>query len=302
MLKSHHVMRIRSMPRPAVPFFLAVLIVIIMGCSPLAPVNAVIGEDTYRLLADQPYGDNERQMLDVYLPVVGLDEAPVVVFFYGGSWRSGDRADYAFVGEALASRGIITVVADYRVYPEVTYPAFVQDSAAATAWTRTHQQDWQAQPQSLFVMGHSAGAYNAAMIALDKRWLAAHDLDPGMLAGWIGLSGPYEFLPIINPDVKPIFHHPRTPKQSQPFYHVSPQSPPALLMAATPDKLVDPERNTGQIAEALRKADVSVETHYYESLHHLTIILVMAKPFQWWEPVVDEVHDFVMHQSANASP
>jgi acetyl esterase/lipase len=287
---------------PAVTFFLVAFAVLSMGCSPLAPLNAVITKDTYTLLADQPYGDDERQRLDVYLPVDGLNEAPVVVFFYGGSWRNGDRADYAFVGEALASRGIITVVADYRVYPEVTYPAFVQDSAAATAWTRAHQQDWQAQSQPLFVMGHSAGAYNAAMIALDARWLAAHDLTPSMLAGWIGLSGPYEFLPIINSDVKPVFHHPNTPKQSQPYYHAGPDSPPALLMAATPDKLVDPQRNTGQLAEALREAGVNIETHYYKSLHHVTIVLVMAKPFQWWEPIVDQVHDFVMRQSSDPLP
>lgn len=290
------------MPIPAAKCLLVVLALFSAACSPLAPVNFLVPEDTYKLLADQPYGSHERQRLDVYLPIGELADAPVVVFFYGGSWRGGNRADYAFVGEALASRGIITVIPDYRVYPEVTYPAFLQDSAAAMAWTRAKQENWQAEPQSLFVMGHSAGAYNAAMIALDERWLGEHDLDPHMLAGWIGLSGPYEFLPIINPDVKPIFHHPNTPEQSQPFYHAGGHSPPALLMAATPDDLVDPERNTGQLADALRAADVSVETHYYKSLHHLTIVLVMARPFQWWEPVVDEVHDFVGRHSSNSSP
>ncbi|WP_339842734.1 alpha/beta hydrolase [uncultured Halopseudomonas sp.] len=273
------------------------------ACSPLTPVNLLVPDDTYTLMADQPYGENERQKLDVYMPLEGAAEAPVVVFFYGGSWRSGNRADYAFVGEALASRGIITVVADYRVYPEVTYPAFVEDSAAATAWVRRQQDSWQTKRQPMFVMGHSAGAYNAAMLALDERWLSEHGMNAQEIAGWIGLSGPYEFLPIINPDVKPIFHHPDTPETSQPFYHAGPQSPPALLMAATPDKLVDPQRNTGQLTEKLRSAGVDVETHYYESLHHVTIIVVMADPLQWWEPVVDQVHDFVMrHSRASSEP
>ena len=232
------------------------------ACSPLTPVNLLVPDDTYTLMADQPYGENERQKLDV-----------------------------------------ITVVADYRVYPEVTYPAFVEDSAAATAWVRRQQDSWQTKRQPMFVMGHSAGAYNAAMLALDERWLSEHGMNAQEIAGWIGLSGPYEFLPIINPDVKPIFHHPDTPETSQPFYHAGPQSPPALLMAATPDKLVDPQRNTGQLTEKLRSAGVDVETHYYESLHHVTIIVVMADPLQWWEPVVDQVHDFVMrHSRASSEP
>lgn len=280
---------------------LALLAVLSTACSPLAPVNLLVPDDTYILLPDQAYGENDRQKLDVYMPLEGVAEAPVVVFFYGGSWRNGDRADYAFVGEALASRGIITVVADYRVYPEVTYPAFVEDSAAATAWVRKQQDTWQTRRQPLFVMGHSAGAYNAAMLALDERWLGEHGMSPQHLAGWIGLSGPYEFLPIINPDVKPIFHHPDTPETSQPYYHAGPQSPPALLMAATPDKLVDPQRNTGQLTEKLRSAGTAVETHYYESLHHLTIIVVMADPLQWWEPVVDQVQEFVMRHSSSSS-
>ncbi|MBL4834168.1 MAG: alpha/beta hydrolase [Pseudomonas sp.] len=271
------------------------------ACSPLAPVNFLVTDDTYRLVPDQPYGDAERQKLDVYLPLTDLAEAPVVVFFYGGTWRNGNRADYAFVGEALASRGIITVIPDYRVYPEVTYPAFLEDSAAATVWVKQQQASWQSQPQPVFLMGHSSGAYNAAMLAMDERWLGEHGLSPENLAGWIGLSGPYEFLPIINPDVKPIFPYPDTPQETQPFFHADADSPPALLLAATPDKLVDPERNTGQLTEKLRRAGVEVETHYYPSLHHLTIIVVMADPLEWWEPVAEQVHDFVRRYSSGSS-
>ena len=289
------------MPKRLARLLLLPLALLGSACSPLAPVNVLVTDDTYRLMADQPYGEAKRQKLDVYLPLEGVAEAPVVVFFYGGTWRNGDRADYAFVGEALASRGIITVIPDYRLYPEVTYPAFLEDSAAATAWVREQQADWQPEPQPLFVMGHSSGAYNAAMLALDDRWLGEHGLSPDMLSGWIGLSGPYEFLPIINPDVKPIFPYPDTPQDTQPFFHADADSPPALLLAATPDKLVDPERNTGQLTEKLREAGVSVETHYYESLHHLTIIVVMADPLEWWEPVADQIDDFVRRHSSGSA-
>ncbi|WP_339648320.1 alpha/beta hydrolase [Halopseudomonas pelagia] len=239
---------------------LAAVALALAGCSPLAPLNFVISDKHYTLLADQAYGDNERQKLDLYFPLENVQQAPVVIFYYGGSWRSGERGNYAFVGEALAAHGMIAVIADYRVYPEIAYPAFLQDSAAAVAWVEKERAQWQDEPQALFVMGHSAGAYNAAMLALDDRWMAEHGLTSDIFSGWIGLSGPYDFIPIINPQVKPVFHHPNTPEDSQPLYHAKAGSSPALLLAATPDKLVDPERNTLQLAARLKEAGVSVQS------------------------------------------
>tara|TARA_R110000822_G_scaffold34103_21_gene97123 strand:- start:2436 stop:3326 length:891 start_codon:yes stop_codon:yes gene_type:complete len=280
---------------------LATMALALVGCSPLAPLNFVISDKHYRLLADQPYGENERQKVDVYFPLENLEQAPVVVFYYGGSWRDGERGNYAFVGEALAAHGMIGVIADYRVYPEITYPDFMHDSAAAVAWVEKERQQWQKEPQPLFVMGHSAGAYNAAMLALDDRWLGAEGLSRDILSGWIGLSGPYDFIPIINPQVKPVFHHPDTPEDSQPLYHAKADSPPALLLAATPDKLVDPDRNTRQLAARLKELGVSVETDTFESLNHFSILLAMARPFQSWEPIIQRVQQFVFDQTGSTA-
>ncbi|PKM05527.1 MAG: esterase [Gammaproteobacteria bacterium HGW-Gammaproteobacteria-6] len=279
---------------PSLRYPCLLLVLLLQACSPLAPLNLIIPDSSYRVLNDQAYGDQPRQKLDVYFPRQGLQEAPVVVFYYGGSWRGGKRENYVFVAEALARRGIITVVADYRVYPEVRYPDFLIDSAAALAWVEEARQSWQQTPQPLFVMGHSAGAYNAAMLALDQRWLQQQGLEPEVLAGWIGLAGPYDFIPIINPRVKPIFHHPDTPADSQPLFHAGSHSPPALLLAASPDRLVDPQRNTGQMVEALREAGVRVETQVFPSLNHFSIMLAMAKPFEDWEPIADQIAEFVM--------
>ncbi|TVP92119.1 MAG: alpha/beta hydrolase [Pseudomonadaceae bacterium] len=270
---------------------------LLTACSPLAPVNFFVPDDSYHLRADQAYGSDERQRLDVFLPVGELDRAPVALFFYGGSWRGGSKDNYTFVGEALASRGIITVIADYRVYPEVTYPDFLHDSAAALAWVVEQRSDWQPQSGPLVVMGHSAGAYNAAMLALDPRWLEPHALSPADLDAWVSLAGPFEFLPIINPRVKPVFHHPDTPLDSQPIEHAGSHSPPALLMAARPDRLVDPERNTQAMSEKLSAAGVAVDTHYFESRNHFTLVLALAHPFQHWDPVLDKTADFI-HQLA----
>ncbi|MFO7703797.1 MAG: alpha/beta hydrolase [Halopseudomonas sp.] len=285
------------MPSIKHSLILAAMALALVGCSPLAPLNLVISDQHYSLLADQAYGANPRQKLDVYFPLENVQQAPVVIFYYGGSWRGGKRGNYAFVGEALAAHGMIAVIADYRVYPEITYPAFMQDSAAAVAWVVKQRSQWQDEPQALFVMGHSAGAYNAAMLALDDRWMAEQGLTRAIFSGWIGLSGPYDFIPIINPQVKPVFHHPNTPADSQPLYHVKADSPPALLLAATPDKLVDPERNTLQLAAKLKQAGVRVQADTFESLNHFSILLAMARPFQGWEPIIQQVQQFVFAQA-----
>lgn len=274
------------------------LTTLLTGCSALTPVNWLVSNDGYEKLSALPYGELPRQQLDVYLPDKLEPGAPVVVFYYGGSWRSGERANYRFVGQALASRGIITVIPDYRLYPEVRYPDFLRDSAKALAWTKAHQGDWQSEPGPLFVMGHSAGAYNAAMLALDPRWLEQEQLSPEILSGWIGLAGPYDFLPIINPDVKPVFYHPDTPVDSQPLVHASAKSPPALLLAGNEDDLVDPERNTRQLAQALRDYDVPVESEVLDDLGHIKILLTLAAPFQGWAPVVEQVRCFISAQAS----
>lgn len=226
-----------------------------------------------------------------------------MVFFYGGSWNSGSRDDYGFVGEALASRGIVVVIADYRLYPQVRYPAFLQDNAHAVAWTYQHIAEYGGDPQQLYVMGHSSGAYNASMLALDARWLKEVDLTPSIFKGWIGLAGPYDFLPIENPEVRPVFFFPDSPPDSQPIKHVSREAPPSLLIASTDDKLVNPKRNTGGLAEQLRAAGVPVEEVYFSKTNHQTLVGAIAKPLRWMAPVLERVTAFIQATGpAGSSP
>ena len=263
------------------------------ACSPINVLNALTPSSTFSKTAAIAYGSDPRQKLDIYRPVPAIANAPVVVFFYGGSWNSGSRDDYGFVGEALASRGIVVVIADYRLYPQVRYPAFLQDGAHAVAWTHQHIADYGADPQQLYLMGHSSGAYNAAMLALDARWLEGVDLSPLMLKGWIGLAGPYDFLPIENKEVQPVFFFPDSPPESQPINHVSASAPPSLLMASTDDKLVNPTRNTGGLAAKLRGVGVPVQVFYFGKTNHQTLVAAMAKPLRWLAPVLDRVAGFI---------
>lgn len=266
---------------------------VLSACSPLRVINAVTSGSASEKTLDVRYGSDPRNRLDIYQPRDGNGAAPVVVFFYGGSWNMGSRSDYAFVGEALAERGIVTVLADYRLYPQVRYPAFVEDSAQAVAWTLKTIERYGGDPKKVFVMGHSAGAYNAAMVALDGRWLAAQGASPNALRGWIGLAGPYDFLPITNLDVRPVFFYPDSPPLSQPIRHVTSAAPSTLLVASHADDLVNATRNTGGLAASLRAANVPVEEVYFDSTSHASLIGAFAWPLRGLAPVLDKVVEFV---------
>ena len=148
-------------------------------------------------------------------------------------------------------------------------------------------------------MGHSAGAYNAAMLALDPRWLAPQGMDAAQLAGWVGLAGPYDFLPSNNPDVQPVFHHPAYPQGAEPFEHVSDGAPPAFLGAARSDALVDPQQNTARLARDLCAAGVPVTLKFYERVGHMTLIGAFGRPLRSLAPVLQDVADFVLENSGD---
>ena len=265
------------------------------ACAPTTALNVLAPASTHTRVVDVAYGPMARQKLDVYRPSAAApaDGWPVVVFFYGGSWNSGERAQYAFVGEALASRGILTLVADYRLYPEVRYPAFLEDSALALAYGLKQAATMGGNPKRVFVMGHSAGAYNAAMLALDSRWLGALGHKPGELAGFIGLAGPYEFLPITNTDAQPVFFHPDYPPGTQPLAYASGKAPSTFLGVASGDRIVNPERNSAALAAKLQTAGVAVELRRYERVNHLTLIGSFGQPLRWLAPVLEDVAVYV---------
>lgn len=270
-------------------------IVLLTGCSATGILNAVTPSSSYTLNADIAYGKQPRQKLDIYTPTSAQPPTgwPVVVFFYGGSWNTGERTQYQFVGEALAARGVLTLVADYRLYPEVRYPEFLGDSAQALAYGFDQATRLGGNPKRVFVMGHSAGGYNAAMLALDARWLHAQGHSPNELAGWIGLAGPYDFFPIINPDAKPVFFHPNYPENSQPIAFTPADAPRSFLAAAANDKLVNPQRNSVQLAEKLQAVGVPVTLKLYPHSSHTTLIGAFSWPLRWIAPVLDDVQAFI---------
>jgi len=263
------------------------------GCSPTKAIDLLVPRGTYRSEEDIAYGEDPRQRLDIYRPLDAQPGAPLVVFFYGGAWTRGSRSDYRFVGEALASTGIVTVVADYRLSPQVQWTAILEDCATATRWAAQNASRLGAARERLHLVGHSAGAYNAAMLALDPRWLARQQMQPRDVAGWVGLAGPYNFLPIKDADSQRAFGWPATPADSQPVAHVSSRAPKTLLLATRNDTTVNPVRNSVVLAERLRQAGASVRLEFMEGVNHVTIVGAMASPLRGLAPVRTEVTAFV---------
>lgn len=262
------------------------------ACSPVTVLNALAPKSGITVTQDVRYEAGPRQELDIYAPN-GQRPAPVVVFIYGGGWTDGNKAEYRFVAASLAARGFLTVVPDYRLFPQVRFPAFLQDNAAAVAWTKTNIAKYGGDPNRLFLMGHSAGAYNVAMLTLDKEWLGAVGLDPDQaIAGTIGLAGPYDFLPLHGDDLKTIFAPAGDLKLTQPITFARGNAPPMLLAAGTADQTVYP-RNTKHLAAAIRRDGGVVEERLYPGVNHTKIIGAMAGVLNWLAPSMVDVTGFL---------
>jgi acetyl esterase/lipase len=281
-------------PRPKRRHLIALGALALTGCSATGALNALVPRSTYEGETGIAYGDDPRQRLDAYMPRDPRADAPLAVFFYGGSWTRGDRAAYRFVGEALASAGIVTLVADYRLSPQVRWQGILDDCASAVGWAHRNAARLGSSPQRIFLAGHSAGAYNAAMLALDPRWLAKQGLQPRQLAGWVGIAGPYNFLPIGDPESQVAFDWPATPADSQPVAHVSAQAPRTLLLAAREDTVVLPKRNSGELAERLQRAGADVQLEILEGVNHVTIVGALASPLRGLAPVRERVTRFLL--------
>lgn len=270
----------------------SVLAGLLTACSGQFWVNTLVPRWGYARHTDIAYGEAPRQMLDIYVPNKPAAGHPVVVFFYGGSWQTGNKDGYRFVGQALASRGITAVLPDYRLYPEVTFPAFVDDGAAAVAWTKQHIADYGGAPCRLFVAGHSAGAHIAAMLASNGDYLSRAGMSIDDLAGFVGLSGPYDFLPIQDPAIQKIFAPKSQWPATQPIHFVDGDEPPMLLMHGGADTTVRPA-NTYHMADKARAVGDIVEEKIYPGVDHVMMIAPLAAILRFKGDQLDRISAFV---------
>jgi acetyl esterase/lipase len=245
---------------------------------------------------DIAYGTLPRQKLDVYSPKVMAADTPTLVFYHGGSWQYGAKDDYRFLGTAFAARGIQTVVVNYRLHPDVIFPAFVEDAAKALAFTKTNI----AQGRPVFISGHSAGAHIAAMVALDPRFLAAERTNIcDTTTGVIGIAGPYDFTPIA-PEFKRIFPAEILPS-TKPINFASTRAPPFLLLHGTADKTVIPSRTT-DMAAALTAGGNRAQVKMYPGVDHSYIIGAISPVVRGRAPTLADIVDFIGAQKTAGFP
>ncbi|QXQ05726.1 alpha/beta hydrolase [Sphingosinicellaceae bacterium] len=233
------------------------------------------------------YGIDPLQRLDVYAPR-DASNARVIVFFYGGSWATGSRDGYGFVGHALAARGFVVVVPDYRKVPAVHFPAFVDDGAAAMAWVRANVGRYGGDPARVAVAGHSAGAYIAAMLALEPG-----RVPPGSIKAFVGLAGPYDFYPFEpGGSAEAAFGRNSDPRVNQPISFASAAAPPSLLLTGHDDTTVKP-RNATSLAAKLKAAGASAQVIDYPGIGHIGLLLALSKPFRGKAPALDDMTKFL---------
>lgn len=265
------------------------------ACSPVTVLNAVIPEQGYQRMSDIAYGEAPRQKLDIYLArQYNGQQRSTVVFFYGGSWESGQKDQYKFVAEALTSAGFDVVIPDYRVHPDVRFPAFVDDGAAALSWVKQYLADYGGQSDRLFVAGHSAGAHIAALLALDEQYLERYGLRPEQINGMIGLAGPYDFLPLKSDTLKTIFGPEQTRWRSQPINFVDGSNPPVLLLVGNNDLTVLP-KNSRNLAAKIREKNGNVELVEFKDYGHVAMVAKLARPLRGDGRLLETISAFI-HQ------
>lgn len=267
------------------------------ACSPLTTLNVVTSRSGYNRSVDIAYADGARQKLDVYVPKNESNGLrPVVVFFYGGGWETGRRERYRFVAKALTGEGFVVVIPDYRVYPEAVFPGFVLDGARAARWTKDQIARFGGDPQRIFVMGHSAGAHIAALLALDAEYLNTVSMAPSDLRGMIGLAGPYDFLPLRSERLQMIFGPEPQRWRTQPINFVDGKNPPMLLMTGDQDSAVPP-RNTRALAAKIRAHNGAVRTVEYPGVGHGELLTRLVGPFGTNGEVLSAIAEFIQQHS-----
>jgi acetyl esterase/lipase len=281
-------MRVKA-PRLGLSLVLMLCCCLLSGCNPLYILNGLTPSSGFNRLQDVQYGKLPRQKLDIYTPTGAAEKMPVVVFFHGGGWSSGDKNLYVFIGEAMTALGFVAVLPDYRLYPEVRFPSFVEDGAAAVAWVQNNIGAHGGDPGNIILMGHSAGGHIAAMLTFDEHFL--RDAGANAPRGLIGLAGVYDFLPLLSDDFGDIFAPPESYPLSQPVNFIDGTEPPVLLLHGYKDRRVPPI-SSQQFGTRILERGGCAKTVIYPELDHATLTWSLSVPYRKPE-VMEEIRDFV---------
>ncbi|CAN5637684.1 alpha/beta hydrolase [soil metagenome] len=270
---------------------LMALVGLLAGCSPRRAVESLLLRGHFVRSVDIPYGDGPRQRLDVYRPRSAEGLAPVVVFLYGGRWQTGSKDDYRLLGDALTKRGLVAVIPDYRLYPDVIFPAWVEDAVEAVAWARENATRFGGDPEQIFVVGHSAGAHTAALLNLDGRYLAAAGVRSDDIAGYVSIAGPVGTV-WTDPDVQALMGPPEDWPATYPATHVHGQARPLLLLHGGGDTTVGPG-NSERLGARIREQGGCAPVVIYPGVGHVEIIVALSLPRFRGASVMNDLVQFI---------
>ena len=274
----------------------ATLALLVSGCQ--SAFFGFVNRDSAQPDSTAVYDTARGLALDIYRPQSAAPDAPVVLFFYGGSWQMGTRDQYRFVGSRLAQQGVVAVVADYRTWPAAGFPAFMGDAAQAVRWTFDHAADYGGNAKRIFIAGHSAGAQIAALLGTDARHLAAVDLKPKDLGGVIGLSGPYDF--VISGKLEDIFGPRSQWPEAMAVKFVDGDEPPFLLIHGDGDRTVD-VGNSRKLDFALRRKGVDSTLEIISGGNHFVTASAFYDPERAPE-VLPAIRAFIGLDRGEAEP
>jgi acetyl esterase/lipase len=273
------------------------LATILSGCSGSSLLNALVPHTGYTCHSNLAYGTDPRQHLDIYVPDKFAKSHATLIFFYGGSWQYGDKDQYRFIGQAFASKGFVTVIVNYRLYPHAYFPAFMTDSAKALVWVHNHIRTYGGAPNQLFLAGHSAGGFNAVMLTVNPIYLQQAGGKTAWIKGTIGIAGPYDFLPFTDPKVKALFSKVKA-AETQPINFVRPELPPMLLVTGNQDTDVYP-KNAIHLYNQLRRDHDPAELIIYPNIGHIGIVVSLAYGFRYKTPLLDDMTRFINETAAH---
>ena len=245
-----------------------------------------------RVTKDIAYGDNPRQTMDLYVPKSSLRKNTLVVFVYGGAWRTGSKSYYGFMGKYFSNLGYPTIIPDYRLFPEVLFPAFIDDVAQAI---KQMEKLDTVNYNNIILVGHSAGGHSASLLAIDPSYFEKHEI-ASPVHSFIGLSAPYD-LPFNN-ELTPIFETALDEKEKTNTvalakkYADNEEIPPILLLHGKDDVRVG-LHHTENLTKAMKENDLPVTTYYLDDVSHTQIVVSFLPLMHYFSKPPIYIKDFL---------
>lgn len=267
------------------------LTTIASACSSRRAAETLLLGNHFVLTKGISYGSNPANRLDVYRPRDSGQRSPVVVFLYGGRWQSGAKEEYRLVGDALTRRGIVVVIPDYRMYPDARFPAWVEDGARAVRWSVDNIRKFNGDSSRIFIIGHSAGAHTAALLALDERYLRAAGVAAQSVRGVVSMAGPVDTT-WTDADVQALMGPPAGWPATYPASHIDGTEMPLLFLHGESDETVA-QINSSRLNSRILERNGCARLISYPGVGHVEIVVALALPWLRRAPVVADILSFI---------